>query len=784
MINPNNISDYRQTLEERFKKSCEKKGWIAKIDISSKSDAIDLRLENFAQNIKVDEKGAQQSIQEFIAIEFFGFVKEWPPVFRDSPQSGPNATRVLLTTVKLDIEQLVGSSEILAFLSDDAPWRPVSLPYTVNPGKTSSQVETGYIGSIKELLAGEDITYEQLRRVLRHIELTNQLSEEANEHINALTFLTGIITFLGIRLPKYNCDKAKWLKAKHSFDAIMSSPGKEHVYVPSSSIVNKALAIRQLRAFGYEIPICIGQFFPTSRDIVRFSNAMQYRFGKLGSNAVAVVLNAYQQYYEPILARYRVQPFQPVLGDVKTQVPWGYLLNVALSYFGSDIKASQQIIEKTFLDIEKLAKLFFAVLEIQPGSRFEVLFRPGLESIDTLRDAILYHQHFALEQLPIDVMREMLEGFNKHCPSLGVLEKLYVAILKWTCSKIAAGSKPCTCFLFSENELLQNLESSFLPNDILHALSNLSHDVKTLNLGYCNPMNNSQKNYFSKPFIKKGNNYYLLDANLFSKGFYHVWHNSFSASNPKDDGAIGDVFETYFLELLQKKNVEVAHGRKYTIGADVRKALGIQSQEGECDFIIEAPQTILFIEAKKKEITAQAMAGNPAKALTDMAQSFVHGVTQACLHEYCLRKKGMLSFKDGSSLQLKGRNVLKIHLSMFDRGILNDRVFIIKFLNAVLAYEYSCPQPKLLNDFQKYQNRLLKICCSSIMQSEYKNGKISMSCISLSLPQMLYLLKDVHSTESFSEAVLQTAFTSWGSQDWYQEYSCAKLLYAQNVCKT
>ena len=186
---------------------------------------------------------------------------------------------------------------------------------------------------------------------------------------------------------------------------------------------------------------------------------------------------------------------------------------------------------------------------------------------------------------------------------------------------------------------------------------------------------------------------------------------------------------------------------------------------------------------KNKEITADAMSGDPASALTDMASSALRGLSQAAIAEYCLRIDGNLSFDDGSVLELKHRRIEKVHLSSFDHYGLHDNVLLLRYLQAMLTIDYSCGEretTKAWQDFRKYQREFRNVMGTDIMQSAYVNQNARlMSFHSFSLPQFMTILESAKSAEDFVSEMCLTAHLTTASKDWYHDYAFVKGIHAR-----
>ena len=241
------------------------------------------------------------------------------------------------------------------------------------------------------------------------------------------------------------------------------------------------------------------------------------------------------------------------------------------------------------------------------------------------------------------------------------------------------------------------------------------------------------------------------------------------------------MFEHCVADMFNSHNVSARSNVKYKVSKAKQSDLRDARQMAECDFIVETEAEIFFIEMKNKEITADAMSGNPAAALTDMAKSALYGMTQAAIHEYCLRSDGQLKFDDGSVLELRKRRIVKIHLSAFDHYGLHDNMLLLRYLQASLSLDYSCAEnPEALKSVADYQQKFRNVMATKIMQAAYKNNNERlMSFHSFSLPQFMTILMSANTTDEFVSEMKLTMYMTTGAKDWYHDYAFLKGLYAR-----
>lgn len=660
-------------------------------------------------------------------------------------------------------------NEVLAIFSKDEEWK-IDENALSHDFMVRAQQKDELDARIRSLLKGEMIGKEEFSRLRLHLEYANYLSASKTQHYNAVRFLYWLNCF-GIRGDGYTNDKEKWLLARKLLEERMMHTSVKLDYEPFDSVVARGDAILNLRKYGYKIELSQGRISPSVDDYNKFKESMRYLFDQLGGASVLIILNQIQFDFSSKTLRYNFRKTPPRFGTAELQIPWGFLLNVALSFWVTPRKLNAKKAKVIFTKICNISRQFFAVMEIQPLSVFEEMFRSPNESLDELQEAILYQQHMGLDQVPPNVMYLILKGMiGQH--SVKKMETVYLSILKWICDK----QKGLEVLDFDKEMLKQDLHDHVSDEEIDSAMDELSTESQELNHGYCDPRDFSKRNYYLRPFVKRGESYFLLSAQFFVKGFYYAWRAHYS-----NNREIGILFENYVADLLRSKGLTLYNNVKYSVSDVQRAEMQSIRQDGECDIIIETSKTIFFIELKKREISDEASGGDPVAALKDMSDSALFGLTQAAVHEYCLRQNGALHFKNGTTLRLNSRRIVKVHLSLFDHYALQDNVLLLRYLRAMLAFEYSCNDPSRIADIEALskvegrQTEFRNVMRTNVMKAAYVNINQSlMSFHSFSLPQIIFLLKNVSSNDDFEREISSTFCITTSTKDWYQEYAFVK----------
>jgi len=665
-------------------------------------------------------------------------------------------------SIRIDAEKF---DKIYLLFSNDGEWelsRTTQHHHGAVPQKNSLE------DRIKCILAGSEIDAEIFARVRMQLEYENYLSKDRREHRHALDFLH-LLNFFGIRLSAYTGEIKRWISARTELENLLDETSCQERYQAQDVVRVKGDTILKLRDWGYKIPIIQGLIQQDAEDVGRFADSMRYNFDQLGGVSVLIVLQHMERFFSDTMGRYMFHRSPGMFETPRLAVPWGYLFNVALSYWTKERKLTERKAAQVFNRISDVATSFIATIELQPLSIFEEMLRSSRTSMVELQEAIMYEQHYGIDQLRPDYMLTVLQGLiSQRRPDR--IAEIFAEILKWVCKQNARLNPVC----FTLGKLIDELgTNSYSCSEIREALDLLSQDAGDLNTGCANPFDATTRNYFKHPFVANGDKYYLIAPVFFAKAFYHAWK-----ERPHDKSEdLGKMFEHCVADLFAAHGVAFRGNVKYKVPATRRSVLQGRA-DGECDFVIETDSSICFIEMKNKEITAEAMSGDPASALTDMASSALHGLSQAAIAEYCLRVDGNLNFDDGSVLELKQRRVEKIHLSSFDHYGLHDNVLLLRYLQAMLTIDYSCSEredTKAWKDFKKHQQEFRNVVGTDIMRSAYVNQNARlMSFHSFSLPQFMTIMESVKSADDFVAEMRVTAHLSTGAKDWYHDYAFAK----------
>lgn len=660
---------------------------------------------------------------------------------------------------------------IISFLSKDNEW---SITPVAQVRSKKNQTESRKSTLEKHLVAtllGTEIFRHQYRRIQNHL-LYEHILSGRQKHRNAIIFLSWLTSFCpDCKFPMMTANKAKWQEAKKCIEELIPLSGINSP-IPlqelNADITTRARAIISLREKGYVIPIQRGHPAPTSSDIAKFSTEMSRCFSIAGASGLDFVLGLMRHHWNAVTRRYVFCRQTVSLGDGVPQIPFGYLLNLALSYLSVAGRSSIKARTKALTAAVDLATVFFAMCEIQPFDRVAHEFRHEFEFIEEIREAAQFQLIFSPEQMPLEDAFAILSILVKHSRTITSEAQyttglIYLSVMELILSK----QDGRTSFFITKEDVVNSLSAQFDEHKLSKCLDQLSFDFREANKGYecSNPFDASKINYHSRPFIKSGNRLCFLDSNLFSAGFVNSWIRNCL----KSFRHLGGLFECCFNDILQDSSVRFIPNFKYAIPKD--ESLDGECVSGESDFIIDTESTLYIIEAKTKAIPLHKntiFAGNETLILDDLGKSIIDGLTQGLKTEYYLRKfKTLTDINTNKQITLSpNKRIMKAYLSLHDRGHLHDERTLSRILVALLHLFFTAPAGESLGDFLKSQENFIRYFKSDIISKVYHDErKLIRTFQSFSLSYMIFTLQRSANTSDFLSKLFSTSSVSFGNGD-------------------
>ncbi len=374
-------------------------------------------------------------------------------------------------------------------------------------------------------------------------------------------------------------------------------------------------------------------------------------------------------------------------------VPWHFLYNLALKNLGNVAIVSNE--QGRWNDILSFSRDIGASLDVQSYSSFEGMTGISPHLLDSaILDNVLYDELFAFPQWSNENAETLLiewlnlaeeEGCNIPHATFKEWKVILSSILKQT--------QP---FQISPVHVWEHINADVSYKSAQKILTALSMEMSKINQHYTTPLDTSNRNAFSSPLYKIGNERFIVPPRgIAGRAMYERLVAFMRHQNdPQLDNKLGRTFERLTKFILESANQHVdIEARRYHCDDD--------NSSYDVDCIVSDDKDINIIECKTKVLTNKARGGNTPATLGDLAKSFLYQTVQATRHEYMLRRYGKITFIDGSVFEAKGRNIIKIAITMLDHGSLQNKVFTKNIVIALLGVTVHSHDSKMDSEMKK-----------------------------------------------------------------------------------
>ena len=533
-----------------------------------------------------------------------------------------------------------------------------------------------------------------------------------------------------------------------------------------------ARAAKALEEAGYAIDLAPGQIILTEAGEKKLVEALEAAIAKMGGlNVARRIFAAIAPAYDAEQGRYHLVPTISSIGGGDPQVPWGYLLQLAVKHLEGEKPHDDS--ERHWRFVCSLATAFAAVIDVQPYTpmAWGTFDAGGL--LLFLRDLALYDTLFRLPQLRssdvVRLIRGVLDFFDPTLPTRG----------GWTMDQALA---VIAAILDPTGDVRGPV--ILCERDIRRALPDLAPTIvhTLLNDVFCHPAGANQLfsrptdvptdqdrslgiTFGERPLLKLGSRYCLIDRSVCGPALLEALLSALRPEIHELDKNIGPALERYIESELNVHGVPTKSGDYES-----------DSGNGECDVIAETPDTLVFFEVKKKPLTRRARAGMDAYLLLDLAGSLLDAHAQAGWHDVRLRHAGALNLeRDGDStvLKLDGRGIERVALSMLDFGSFQDRIVLKHFLEATMNAAFQPHDVTLAKRFAQINGSLSEIRNQIALRypGQAQVRQPFFECWFISVPQLLVILDGVTDAAQFRQALWTCRHITTGAADLYYELS-------------
>lgn len=644
--------------------------------------------------------------------------------------------------------------------------------YEFENQKTTHAVKDFLKEKIIDTLRGDNLSQVEFQKLQDHLAL-NHFSSGEIEYINAFRFVS-LIRYVINRLGSYSASLQSWILVKDYLEAYLCLSNYSHDDFPFLPNEKKLISesITFLRKKGFQVSIESGDICLSGDYEKRFLLAIDYRFKKLGYHSINLTLACISRYYDENAKRYFFRPEPSTNGQYNAGTPWGYLFNMSLANL-HNVKRPRRF-DRIFLECLELSKHYFCIKNLETFTKFSDMNYRYDTILPAIQKNILYDQHFSIDQVNCDHINQMIKGIfsSPLITSLSLDLSIYIDLLNWV-SYNAKHDRPLG---FTLDELVNGLNYKYCLEDIEEAVTFLSFQVDEINTSYLKPDDISRRNYFEKPFVSSQEKYLYVNPIICNYGFYNCLL-ELCKNKGADGNFMGKVAEELVENLFDINGVKVHSNKEYKVSKPIAKELCIQSQKRECDFIVETSDVIIIIELKRKTLTSNARSGDTLKSAVDLSQSLFHALAQTGCHEYMLRRNGKIEFEDGSILDLSGRKVERVALSLFGFFGIQDGNFVHQVLGSLINAEIDSGDVSEDKKVNKYLTELRNQYKTDIFSNLYCGEKNPFfNCRFFSVPQLIEVLSYSTSNEEFKIELNRTRHASTGCKDWFKDYTFIRKL--------
>ncbi|MEG5061015.1 hypothetical protein QUB60_24750 [Microcoleus sp. A2-C5] len=557
-----------------------------------------------------------------------------------------------------------------------------------------------------------------------------------------------------------------------------------------------ASSAKVLRNYGYKLEVKDGKICIEESEQEKIARAIECDIQLIGGLEIARRLfSLIQNFYDPEQERYHlVRRFEAYNNNTQPEIPIGYLLNLSVKYLEKSPILSPNP-KQNWERMVELAKSFTSVFDVQPYNYFQLYFKTLDNLSEFLQEIAVYDSIFCLnQQRPSDVPRILrglfslinVDDINKIQVQLGWIPEQAILVAEAILNIDVDRLSP---IIFTKEQVKDKLPD--LDTTVIETILDIyCHSHNQANSEYKIPTDfrDKKNTFFLKPLLKLDRGeYVLMDRSWCSPAFYEALVDILNKINIPDKihNKIGDYLEIFVKQQLQTLKIKYRYG-DYSV--DSRKYQTSRKQ-GECDIIIESDDTIIFIEIKKKSLRNNAKGGCDAAIFADLAGSLLDSQIQLGWHEIIIRSQGYLELTPNKEpnnkyrLELNGRSIERVTLTLLDFGGFQDRNLLYQFLQLMLSTS-SIDAPDSANAKEVIDKSEINKTLPKFLKQHEDLKSLNprqeqfpfYDCWFLSLPQFLILIDDLSEKKSIKKLLHTTKYISTTSLNFYFEYATAKKL--------
>jgi hypothetical protein len=544
-------------------------------------------------------------------------------------------------------------------------------------------------------------------------------------------------------------------------------------------IARCAESARWIRDQGFSsVHVENGAYAADDGDMGRIVDAIEGDICSIGGMAIIeLIFSGLQTQFDSTLGRYLLGRRCSQFGTgIQPALPVGFLLNLCVKERNlGQLPSMTPLPQPAVEHLDRFAKAYAALYDVQPYSQFEVMVLRAESVLHIIQEVSIYDSLFSFTQFPPeDLSRLMVAMFR------WVDRTRFKNVNRWdidygirATQAIISLSKPHCPLFFVPPFLAANLSMPLASLEPI--LKALSHRPPAPNARFASPRKMEDADFIFRPLIAKQGGFLLANPCWCAPAFYEAL---MAAARKVYGNAAHDNIGPAMEQFL--KSEFASHGVTHISGK--YKHLG---QEGECDLVVETDKTVIFFELKAKALTRIARSGYDVDLLIDISGSLVDAQLQLGRHEIVLRTQGHLDLEDASGrttrLSLKGREIERIAVSLFDFGGIQDRQVVRQLLTLLDNAQLGADDPAAATRLASLNSKATQLRAQAIELLKLpgvNRSSLHFNCAFVSVPQLLAVLRNTHSNNELRSELWETRHMSFASLDFYFDYAQMKKIKA------
>ncbi|HKT28801.1 hypothetical protein [Dyella sp.] len=492
-----------------------------------------------------------------------------------------------------------------------------------------------------------------------------------------------------------------------------------------------------------------------------------------GLNLARKIFEFISPVYDADMQRYHIVPNISVTGGGAPQVPWGYLLQLAVKHI--DGRKPYLNFDSHWPRLLKLVTGYAAVIDVQPYTHSAWFGFDATGLIKFLQEQALYDSIFRFPQLRSSDVLKLCRG------ALAFLDGGAITPGGWSLDDafdvighLVDPMHDVRGPVIVEEANIKRALRHIPGNRVTTFLRDvLSHPLEGPNQKFSRPTDAPMPtdrargaDFYLKPLIRRsGGRYLIVDRSMCGWGYLEALMTSLRDHCHEFDKKVGLAVEGFIQAELAGHGVPSVSG-----------SYSLAGEEGECDLVAITSKDLVFMELKKKSLTRRARAGSDADLLLDLAGSLLAAQAQLGWHELRIVQAGSLDLTRDimrHHLSLDGRGVERVAVGLMDFGSFQDRIMLKHFLEATLRVEFNSKDVSYAKRFKEMNEALGEI---REQFSKAYDGKAEVhqpffNCWFVSVPQLLIFLDEVTGADSFRDTLWRYRHMTYGTCDLYFEVS-------------